>query len=650
MELTEKQRIQIIKFIVAQSSFLGNLASEEGGIVEFLDMLWELRTMPSTDTRYSNAYDDAWQHLVRNDDWTYEQVFLDRFPDTYKDEKTFKRFVGICVHPSLFEKEETRRSLIESINGELAKVHHKLIGADYFEGKLVYVVVPSTDLRNQLPEDIAENEIPFFFGNQAVRRYPCFELEEDRWNDWFTYYTKFLLLYKKDENNGEKIGMLKLMNRGADKTAAVLPNEFLKLGDDWCSIGMEYEYYGSLKKSFSTTYQSVLYALRDTALFPSIYEAFEDDPCFNNSLLRKEPYSSNPSLLLDSVRYRLQGIKVDSYYKFSYEYEPPYAKKDGDDHSTIIDFDFTYNVPFEQRIYGVIGKNGSGKTTMLSKIAQSFQMANDKCIMPRKPLYNKVMSISFSVFDSFPLPESDARFNYRYLGLKHKEGDMLQNLRTELRTHLIGINSKGRTMNWCNFLREVLHEQLSTVITQEAGENNIDVEAVMQCLQKLSSGENLLIYVFTSLLDEIKQNTLILFDEPEMHLHPNAISSLIQYLYELLEQYNSFCILATHSPLVIQEIPSDNVIIFKREQSDLVVQTLPYETYSQDLTTVTEEVFGDVRPQRSHYKTLKRLANSIRDYDEIIRLLNNSGRPVPLGTRMLLKTMLRTNAQSQPMR
>ena len=646
MEITEKQRIKIIKFIVAQPSFLGNLARKEGGIVEFLGMLWELRAMPSIDSRYNNAYDDAWQHLVRNDDWTFEQLFLDKFPATYKDEETFERFVGICVHPSLFDDDEARRSLIEAINGELVKVSYKLVGADYFEGRLVYVVAPSTELCDQLPEDIAENDIHFYFGAQIVKRYPCFELVEDGWNDWFTYQTKFLLRYKVDENSSVEIGMLKLMKRGVDKTATALPTDFLKLGDDWCSIGMEYDYYDTLKKNFGTMYQSVLYALRDTALFPTFYEAFEDDPCFNNSLIRKEPYNSNPAPLLDSVRYQLQGINVDSYYKFSYVYEPSYAKKDGEDHSTIIDFDFTYNVPFEQRIYGVIGKNGSGKTTMLSKMAQSFQMANDKCIMPRKPLYNKVMSISFSVFDSFPLPEGNARFNYRYLGLKHKDGDMLQNLRTELRTHLVGINTKGRTLSWRNFLREVLHEQLSAVVTMEAGEDRIDVEAVMNCLQKLSSGENLLIYVFTSLLDEIKQNTLILFDEPEMHLHPNAISSLMQYLYKLLEQYNSFCILATHSPLVIQEIPSDNVIIFKRENDDLVVQPLPYETFSQDLTAITEGVFGDVRPQRSYYKTLKKLVNRFKDYDRILELLNNSGRPVPVGTRMLLKTMLKTNAQS----
>ena len=153
-------------------------------------------------------------------------------------------------------------------------------------------------------------------------------------------------------------------------------------------------------------------------------------------------------------------------------------------------------------------------------------------------------------------------------------------------------------------MRDVLHEQLALLLTKEGEADEIDVDYVMGYLEKLSSGENLLIYIFSSLLDEIKQNTLILFDEPEMHLHPNAISCLIQYLYRLLEHYNSFCIMATHSPLVIQEIPSDNVIIFRREGDTLAVQPLPFETFSQDLTTVTESVFGNTSTSRYHYKVL----------------------------------------------
>lgn len=643
MEITEQQRISTIKFIVAQPLFLGDLGKEEGGIVEFLEMIWELRAMPSTDDRFHTAYEDAWQHLVRNDDWEYEYVFLDRFTSTYRDVEIFKKFVSFSVHPSLFKNEEERRQFVDIINAELAKIGFRLIGTDYFEQRIVYSLSPATEVHDQLPDDIASNTIPLYYGNEAERRYPCLELVPDAWDDWFTYKTKFALMFHKSSEDGIKIGYLKLMKRGSNITKEVLPHEFLTLTEDWCSIGMDYSYYEAIKNNFGLHYQSVLYALRDTPVFPSIYELFEDDPCFNNSLIRQEPYNSNPAPLLDSVRWQLQGVNVENYYKFKYSFRPYYAA-DVEENYTTLDFDFAYNVPFEQRIYGIIGKNGSGKTTMLSKMAQSFQSAGDTRIMPRKPLYNKVISISFSVFDTFPLPAGDARFNYRYLGLRDKRGgDMLQNLRTELRTHLIGINTKSRMRQWFKFLREVLHEQLAVILTQEGNGDEIDVDRVMSYLEKLSSGENLLIYIFSSLLDEIKQNTLILFDEPEMHLHPNAISSLIRYMYRLLDHFNSFCIMATHSPLVIQEIPSDNVIIFKREGDVLAVQPLPFETFSQDLTTVTESVFGNTSTNRYHYKELNRLAQNVKDYDKIIEFLSNSGRPVPIGTKMLLKTMLKKN-------
>lgn len=639
--MTEAQRKEIVKNIINHHMFLGKYGIEEGGIVDFLELIWNLRKMPSLDDGFPSAYEEAWQHLVRNHDWDYDYLFLVRLPDTYTEIDVFNKFVSFCVHPSLFNDEKKRKKLVDDIDKELIKIGYRLMGTDYFEQHIVYSIVSVAETYNQLPDDIAPNVIPIYYKQRDRRDYPCLELVADSWDDWFTYKTKFALVYYSASDKECRIGFLKLMKRNNKETASVLPNKFLCLTDDWCSIGMDYSYYENIKEKFNSSYQSVLYALRDTAVFPSIYESFEDDPCFNNSLIRQEPYNSNPAPLLDSVRWRLQGVNVENYYKFKYSFRPDYSR-DIEQNYTTLNFDFAYNVPFEQRIYGVIGKNGSGKTTMLSKMAQSFQSAGDTCIMPSKPLYNKVISISFSVFDTFPLPVKDARFNYKYLGLKDKlSGDMLQNLRTDLRKHLLGINKKSRMRQWFYFLREVLHEQLAEILTHEVLIEEIDVDRVMKYMEKLSSGENLLIYIFSSLLDEIKQNTLILFDEPEMHLHPNAISSLIQYMYRLLDHFNSFCIMATHSPLVIQEIPSDNVIIFKREGDSLDVQPLPIETFSQDISTVTESVFGDININRYHYKVLNYLVENINDYEKILKCLSNSGRPVPLGTRMLLKTMLK---------
>lgn len=645
MSISTTDRILIIKYIVSHSLFLGKLKDEYTGIVDFLEMIINLRMLPSSDSRCVDAYEDMLQHTVRNYDWDYDYVCIERFPELYNDYELFKKFISVSVHPILFSSDEVdRRKFINDINLQLSKVGLQLVGSDYYEQRIIYIIAPLSQICHQLPDGFPENTIPIYYDYTGEIRYPCLELKADNWNDWFVYQTKFLLVHHQSESSSYDVGLIKLMKRNETKTSTSLPHAFRQLTDDWCSIGMEYSYYEYLKEQFPSMYQSILYALRDTALYPSICELFEEDYCFNNSLIRKESHSINPAILLDSVRWMLQGINVENYYRFKYAFHPPYA--DADEPPIFLSFDFIYNTPFEQRIYGIIGKNGSGKTTLLSQIAQSFQLANANNISPSKPLYNKVISISFSAFNSFPTPQPDAKFNYRFLGLNNLKGDLKQNIRAELGVHLVNLNKKKRVGQWCSFLKEVLHDKLAQSLVEGAEDDNfyydINVEQVMSQIEKLSSGENILIYIYTSLLDEIKQNTLILFDEPETHLHPNAISSLMQYMYKLLAEYNSFCILATHSPLVIQEIPSDNVKIFKREDDCLTVQPLAYETFSQDLSLLTECVFGDIPHNRYHYKLFEHLVGNMNglSYDQIIGVLSNSARPLPLGARMILKTMI----------
>lgn len=392
----------------------------------------------------------------------------------------------------------------------------------------------------------------------------------------------------------------------------------------------------------------VLYGLRDAAILPAVRDQFEEDACFVNSITRDEEFHHKPKPLLDSVRYLLQGINMGEYFKFSYQYEPPFCPNDSKD-KEIIDFDFKYDVPFEQRIIAIIGRNGSGKTTLLSKIADSFQLANDGNIIPNTPLYNKVITISFSIFDTFPLPKSNARFNYTYLGLPKDGKDKLDTLRSELRRHLESINKKSRSDFWYRFLSEILDKE-----TLEGMAKNTDwlaeivVDNVMDRLEDLSSGENLLLYIFSSLLDEIKPHTLIMFDEPEMHLHPNAISKLIHYLYKLLKEYNSFCILATHSPLVIREIPAENVKVFRRNGDSLEVEPIAIETFSEDLSRISEYVFGDELNQRYYRQVITHLTRQLSDYEAVIKVLQDGNRPVPISTRMLVKSILtEQNAQSE---
>jgi len=70
-----------------------------------------------------------------------------------------------------------------------------------------------------------------------------------------------------------------------------------------------------------------------------------------------------------------------------------------------------------------------------------------------------------------------------------------------------------------------------------------------------------LITILSEIISNIEENSLILFDEPETHLHPNMIFKLLKVMYSLLDDNNSYLIIETHSPIVLQQIPSKNVQI-----------------------------------------------------------------------------------------
>jgi len=66
--------------------------SENITLPDFLSKILPLRDMPSEDSRYNNAYDDAHQHLVRNNDWSLEETFERRFK-IIENNETFKKFL-----------------------------------------------------------------------------------------------------------------------------------------------------------------------------------------------------------------------------------------------------------------------------------------------------------------------------------------------------------------------------------------------------------------------------------------------------------------------------------------------------------------------------------------------------------------------------
>lgn len=641
VNITRADRIDIIKQIVSNDMFLGDYKDDEGGILTFLEMIWDLRSMPSQDNRYTNARSDIWKHIVVNDDITIEELFLDRLPSSYEDDSKFVSLINATVHPSVIHDEEKRKIMIGFINTIFDNFDYKLIITDYFGDTPVYTFCDNSIVK-ELPKDIKPNDIKFYKSSYDKKTYPCFVLEfNSDWNDWFQWKTSFHLLYFKSNLRSEDIGYLKIMKINVDNTNSVLPDSFFSLDSTYCSIGADDDFYLTMKNTLPKDYYSVFLALRDAAIFPSIREEFENDDCFKSSLLR----NSEPKQLLDSARYIMNGIDISSYYKFSYSFLAPYSPQDKEN-IVNLDFNFKYGSDFDQRVYAIIGKNGTGKTTMLCSMANDFALANPKTIIPQKPLYNKVITISFSFFDKLPLPKSNAQFNYTYLGLKSEkhDKDINKTLNCKLKTYLKSINDKKRSRIWKEFANELFHSDINdNIIETNDYTHPIDIDKVLAANNCFSSGENLLLYIISSIISEIQNNTLILFDEPEDHLHPNAISILMNVLYKLLDDFNSFAILATHSPIVIQEVSSRNVKVLKREGNLLEVSNIEHETFSESLTTITDEIFGNREIAKYHTNVMKNIVNAKskdKTYNEIVDIFKNDQIPSPLNLKLYLKELI----------
>lgn len=130
---------------------------------------------------------------------------------------------------------------------------------------------------------------------------------------------------------------------------------------------------------------------------------------------------------------------------------------------------------------------------------------------------------------------------------------------------------------------------------------------------------------------------MILLDEPEGHLHPPLLSAFIRTLSELLFEQNGVAIIATHSPVVLQEVPRTCVWKINRVGDVIVPHRLDIETFGENVGVLTKEVFGlEVETSGYHSLLAKSVAQGM-NYREILRQYNEQ---LGMEARSVLKSMI----------
>lgn len=192
-----------------------------------------------------------------------------------------------------------------------------------------------------------------------------------------------------------------------------------------------------------------------------------------------------------------------------------------------------------------------------------------------------------------------------------------------------------------NFYNDIekIHDKIGETYSSNSGSISFEdsfIQDIERIIKQMSSGQNITFYIYLNIIANITESSLLLIDEPETHLHPNAISVFISFLYNLLEQYKSYAIMTTHSPLVIQEIPSSHISIFKNIDGNHHANKITMETFGANISDVIYDVFYVNEDESNYQKNLLDLYNKGMKYDEIVSLFKNN---LNIDTKLFLKNL-----------
>lgn len=639
MKQKSKQAIyEIIKRIDDQLRF-------EHDVLSLISSLWNVYQRNSTgeDSRYNILGDEIDKHYFMNDDWTQDKLYLSVL-HILNDEQKLLRFVEGLINL------HSDDAIIEELQKILEDENYQIVNDD---GRLA-IFLKENDLALEVDKKIpfirCKSNVTYYsdFDEEDIetpKEYECFMLTfNNRWND-YSFCTWFRLYYKKGDKI-DSIGQLKIMKREVKDTSEVLPDKFYRLDTDYCSLGCNLEYYSNMYRLFRDKAYVYLGELRDAALYGHIQEQFEKSSLFTSSLLR----TNASERALREGRFYVYGRNMEQAYSFAYHYEPRYDKEK--ESPVDIDFDFKYECEPYRRVIGLIGENGVGKSTLLNDIVKSFISKDKSAFLSLPPIMSKIMVMSFSPFDKFPPVPTDYTVEYHYCGLLKNESELYSQEEqiATFKRNLARIIKRGSA----DHLRRKWRRIMNAVIDKDTiddffdDNDNLKNKNIDDFCQNMSSGESIYVYSLTEILANIRYDTLLLFDEPEQHLHPHAITVLMKAIYDVLEEFESYAIIATHSPLIVREMVSDNVYTLERIDNVLSAAKIGIECFGEDVSVLSDVIFKNMSDGKKYEHFVESVAKECDyDYAKIVDRLKGTHNKLGMSMRLLIQSAIERNSHEE---
>jgi predicted ATPase len=462
----------------------------------------------------------------------------------------------------------------------------------------------------------------------------------DNWDDWFTYNTMYTLVVQDARGTQHHIGSVKIGEVGMapNQRRPALEPTFDALGEQFFSVGQDDTYYENLNELGALIRDRVLRGLRDMALDPQSFEMALKEKVTGVSLLR----SVTRTTIQGQYARLAQGGARLSRYRFSYSgprqqrsKEPPME----------LSFEVEPESMPPSNIHVLIGRNGVGKTHLLNNMSRSLaESAPDPDEVgafagsgEQGELFANLVSVTFSAFDPFePLPNRRNRSEglpCAYVGLKRagtaSDGRPLapkspDGLSREFGASVLVCKSQGaRLSRWRRALQTLEADPIfraadvAALADDELGEDELKADA-RKLFSNLSSGHKIVLLTITRLVETVEERTLVLLDEPEAHLHPPLLSAFVRALSDLLVNRNGVAIVATHSPVILQEVPAQCVWKVRRNGRVVQAERPNIETFGENVGVLTREVFGLEVTDAGFHQLLKAAADEANRFEDVV--------------------------------
>ena len=467
-------------------------------------------------------------------------------------------------------------------------------------------------------------------------------LKPESWDDYH-YKTLFEATYINKEGENINLGSVKI---GKNKLPEgyvkdYLEKTFTELSEDFFSVWQSAESYQKVKEVDDKYDINVFETLHDIAFDLSLLSKYENERVVIDSLLR---FVSKHMCVNQFHRIALGESELTPYH-FDYIVR----QKDELYKDLKLEFSVRPKSLPPTNIHAIIGSNGTGKTTLIKNMIKSIcnedksngELAYSTSDEDELGYFESVMCVSFSPFDNYSEVESCKNFKYigvrkEYSEVGYEDGYGEINLLDDIRNKFIEsykncMANRTKKNDWIEIIKMFGNDgdylfgtyNFTDILWNKSILSYENTREIERLFESLSAGHKEVLSIITRCIDQLAEKTILFVDEPENHLHPPLLSSMIRGISQMLIKRNGVAIISTHSPIVLQEIPNSCVWILNREEKYLFGNRPEIETFGTNIGVLTNEVFG-YEVKKSGFNTLlKEVVNRCNTYEEVLNEFNN---------------------------